>query len=99
MMEPIRRVGFGLITLICIASYAGQTAAAEAGSTPTQERFEVSAIKGVRPFLVDMLTAIQQGDVPRAKGVFEAYDAAWNGSEVYIITRSRALYQVLQLDL
>src|SRR5438552_4490683 len=99
MMEPIRRVGFGLITLICIASYAGQTAAAEAGSTPTQERFEVSAVKGVRPFLVDTLTAIQQGNVARAKEALEAYDSAWNGIEVYINTRSRALYQVLELDL
>src|SRR5439155_8594238 len=59
----------------------------------------VSAVKAVRPLLVDTLTAIQQGDVARAKGVFEAYDSAWNGIEVYIITRSRALYQVLELDL
>ena len=99
MMEPIRRVGFGLITLICIASYAGQTAAAEAGSNRSPERFEVSAVKAVRPLLVDTLTAIQQGNVARAKEALEAYDSAWNGIEVYINTRSRALYQVLELDL
>jgi len=70
---------------------------AETSSTP--ERFEVSAVKAARPFLVDTLTAIQQGNLARAKAAFEAYDSAWNGIEVYINVRSRALYQVLELEL
>jgi len=99
MMQLIRQIGFGLFTMLAIASFAGQAAAAEAGSNRSPERFEVSAVKAVRPLLVDTLTAIQQGNVARAKEALEAYDSAWNGIEVYINTRSRALYQVLELDL
>jgi tetratricopeptide (TPR) repeat protein len=73
--------------------------AEHAASQPAPERFEVSAVKAVRPFLADTLNAIQQGDLARAKEAFEAYDSAWNGIEVYINTRSRALYQVLELEL
>jgi tetratricopeptide (TPR) repeat protein len=99
MMQLIRQIGLGMLTMLALAGFAGQAAAAEAGSNPSQERFEVSAVKAARPFLVDTLTALQQGNVARAKEAFEAYDSAWNGIEVYINTRSRALYQVLELDL
>jgi hypothetical protein len=73
--------------------------AAAAASNPSSERFEVSAVEAVRPFLVETLTALQEGNIDRAKAAFEAYDSGWNGIEVYINTRSRALYQVLELDL
>src|SRR5262245_2288929 len=89
----------GLVVFTTLASLTGQapTAAAQANSTP--ERFEVSAVKAVRPFLVDTIAAIQQGNVARAKEAFDAYDSAWNGIEVYINVRSRALYQILELEL
>jgi high-affinity iron transporter len=93
MMQAIRRIGFGIFTMLAIAGYAGHGAAAEA------ERFEVSSIKAVRPILVDTLGAIRQGDIARAKEVFDTYDSAWNGIEVYINTRSKALYEILELDL
>jgi len=99
MMRVICRIGFIAFAMLAMAPFAGQATAAEAASQPTLERFEVSAIKAVRPFLVDTLTAIQQGNIARAKEAFEAYDSAWNGIEVYINTRSRALYQVLELEL
>jgi len=99
MMRVICRFGFIAFAMLAIAGFARQTAAEEARPNVSLERFEVSAVKAVRPFLIDTLTALQQGNVQRAKEAFEAYDSAWNGIEVYIITRSRALYQVLELEL
>jgi hypothetical protein len=85
--------------MLTIVGFAGQTAAEEARPNVSLERFEISAVKAVRPFLIDTLTALQQGNLQRAKEAFEAYDSAWNGIEVYIVTRSRALYQVLEVEL
>ena len=99
MMKAICRVGFGIFAMLAIASHAAVVAAADAESNPNLERFELSSVKAVRPFLVDTLTAIQQGDIAQAKRAFEAYDSAWNGIEVYVNTRSRALYQALELEL
>src|SRR5439155_23962232 len=98
-MIEIGRLGFVVVTVLALAGFAGRVAAAEAGSTYSEERFEVSAVKAVRPFLIDTLAALQQGDLQRAKEAFEAYDSGWNGIEVYINTRSRALYQALELEL
>jgi high-affinity iron transporter len=97
MMQVIWRLG--LVAFTTLASLTGQTASALAETNSAPERFEVSAVKAVRPFLVDTLAAIQQGNLARAKEAFEAYDSAWNGIEVYINVRSRALYQVLELEL
>ena len=97
MMQVIRQFAFGMIAMLAIASRGGEVMGAEGGSDP--QRFEVSSIKAVRPLLVDTLSAIQQGDIARAKQTFEAYDSAWNGIEVYINVRSKALYQALELDL
>src|SRR5262249_56810672 len=77
----------------------GQATTAAAQPNPSPERFEVSAVKAARPFLVDTIAAIQQGNVMQAKAAFEAYDSAWNGIEVYINVRSRTLYQILELEL
>jgi hypothetical protein len=99
MMQVICRLGFLIVALLAVAGTAGRTLAAEAASSASPERFEVSAVKAVRPFLVDTLTALEQRNVARTKEAFEAYDSAWNGIEVYIHTRSRTLYQVLELEL
>lgn len=96
MMNQTGRFIGRYIFVVLVACCAGRTVA-EPGSSA--ERFEVTSIKAVRPILVDTFTAIQQGDVARARQAFEGYDSAWNGIEVYINTRSRALYQVLELDL
>lgn len=99
MMRMICRLGFAVVTVLAIAGSPDRATAAEAGSNLSVERFEVSAVKAVRPFLIDTLTALQQGNLQRAKEAFEAYDSAWNGIEVYINMRSRTLYQVLELEL
>jgi tetratricopeptide (TPR) repeat protein len=93
MMKLLRRIGFGLFATLAILACAGPAPAA------AQERFEVSGIKAVRPHLVNTVTALQQRDVAKARAAFEAYDSAWNGIEVYIITRSRPLYEALELNL
>jgi high-affinity iron transporter len=97
MMKVMCRLGLVLFTII--ATLTAKSPVADAQASSTQERFEVSAVKAVRPFLVDTIAAIQQGNVARAKEAFDAYDSAWNGIEVYINVRSRALYQLLELEL
>jgi hypothetical protein len=92
MMQRARRIGFGLFTTLAIVGFAGQAPAAD-------ERFEVSSIKAVRSTLVDTATALQQGNIPKAKEAFENYDSAWNGVEVYVGTRSKPMYDKIELDL
>ena len=92
MMQRARRIGFGLFTTLAIVGFAGQAPAAD-------ERFEVSSIKAVRVTLADTATALQQGNIAKAKEAFDNYDSAWNGIEVYIDTRSKPMYDKIELDL
>lgn len=57
---------------------------------------EIDLVKNPRPMLVNTIDALKGGDVPAARAAFEAYDAAWNGIEVYVSFRSRALYSELE---
>jgi len=90
MMQRVRVICFGLLTSLAIA---GQAAAAPA------ERFEVTSLKSVRPNIVNMVSALQQKNLARAKAAYQAYDSAWNGIEVYINTRNKDVYNLLELDL
>src|SRR5713226_4644059 len=92
MMQRVRRIGIGVFTTLAIFGYLNQAPAAD------EERFEVSSIKAIRPTLTDTITALQQRDVARAKAAFEAYDSGWNGIEVYINTRNKDMYQLLELE-
>jgi hypothetical protein len=60
------------------------------------ERFEVTSIKAVRPPLADTVAALEKRNVAAARAAFEAYDSAWNGIEVYISTRSKEMYDVIE---
>jgi hypothetical protein len=60
------------------------------------ERFEVTSIKAVRPPLADTVAALEQRNVAAARAAFDAYDSAWNGIEVYISTRSKEMYDVIE---
>ena len=71
-------------------------AAAQAPASRSGERFEVTAIKAVRPNLVNTVDAVKKGDLAKAKDAFEAYDTAWNGIEVYINTRDKDMYNELE---
>ena len=89
MIQKLCRTGLAIIAALAIASSAGQALA-------QAERFEITSIKAIRPTLVNTIAALQAGDVARAKAAFEAYDSAWNGIEVYVNVRSKAMYQTLE---
>jgi hypothetical protein len=91
MMQRARRIGFGLFTALAVAGFAGPA--------PAADSFEVSGIKAVKPTLLATADAVKKGDVAKAKEAFEAYDSAWNGIEVYINTRSKPMYDKIELDL
>ena len=89
MIQKLCRIGFAIITTLALASNASQALA-------QAERFEITSIKAIRPTLGNTIAALQAGDVARAKAAFEAYDSAWNGIEVYVNVRSKAMYQTLE---
>jgi hypothetical protein len=91
MVHRVRRAGSAIFVTLAIMGHLGQARAAE-------ERFEISSIKAIRPSLVDTITALQQRDVARAKAAFETYDSGWNGIEVYVNTRSKDVYRLLELE-
>jgi len=72
--------------------YAGQ-------ASSRSDRFEVSAIKAVRPTLVSTLAALKKGDAAQAKAAFAAYDSGWNGIETYINARDKSMYDELEKNL
>jgi tetratricopeptide (TPR) repeat protein len=91
----LRSVCLGLVVAaFAVIGLAGEATAVEAAKPG--ERFEVTAVKAVRPTIVDTIAALQQRDVARAKATFQAYDSAWNGIEMYINTRSKDMYDALE---
>jgi hypothetical protein len=82
-----------------LASAVSAAVLASASLCYAADRFEVSAIKAVRPTLVNTLAALKKGDVAKAKAAFEAYDSGWNGIEMYINTRDKAMYDELEKNL
>jgi hypothetical protein len=88
-----RRIG--LAAAMAIAAIAAPVSRAPAADS---ERFEVTSIKAVRPTLADTVAALEQRDIARARAAFDAYDSAWNGIEVYINTRSKEMYDFLELN-
>jgi hypothetical protein len=91
MMPRVRRIGFGLFTTLALVGFAGPA--------PAADSFELSSIKAVKPTLLATADAVKKGDVSKAKEAFEGYDSAWNGIEVYINTRSKPMYDKIELDL
>ena len=89
MIRKLCSMGAVIITAFTLVSGADQVRA-------QSERFEITSIKAVRPTLVDTIAALQAADAARAKNAFEAYDSAWNGIEVYVNVRSKAMYQTLE---
>lgn len=96
MVKFARLVCFGLIMSITVAGYAAPLPAA---APQAKDRFEVAAIKAVRPTLVKTVDALKKKDVAGARAAFEDYDIMWNGIEVYINTRDRAMYGELEQNL
>ena len=95
--RQLRLVGVGLFAALAMLGQPGQASAVEAAKPG--ERFEITSVKAARPALVDTIAALQRRDIAGAKVAFEAYDSLWNGIEVYINTRSRPMYEALELVL
>jgi hypothetical protein len=89
-----RATRFILAAALAILAMTGPPKPAQAAD----ERFEVASIKAVRPTLADTVAALEKRDVAGARAAFDAYDSAWNGIEVYINTRSKELYDVIELN-
>jgi hypothetical protein len=96
MMQRFRHMALGMLATLAVVGCAGQAAAVEAAAGG--ERFEVTSIKAVRPTLVNTVAALRQRDIAGARAAFAAYDSAWNGIEVYINTRNKNLYDVIEHD-
>ena len=86
-------VAVGIAASLATSVFAGQAPATRPSGG---ERFEVTAIKTVRPALVRTVDALKKGDTAAAEEAFEAYDTGWNGIEVYINTRDRDMYNELE---
>jgi hypothetical protein len=63
------------------------------------DRFEISALKAVRPSLARTVAALQSGDIAAAKSALEDYDTGRRGVEVYLNARDKNLYRDLEADL
>jgi hypothetical protein len=68
-------------------------------SAPQRNVKEVALVTAVRPTIVATQDLVKKGDFAGAKKAFVAYNAAWNGVEVYTNFRSRQLYGELEADL
>ncbi len=79
------------------ASTASATAASRTASRPVTR--EVELVSGVRPTIDVITEALRKNDLAAARAAYETYNARWNGVEVYVNFRSRALYGDLETDL
>jgi hypothetical protein len=91
MLQRARRIGLGLFATLAVASLTGPALAADS--------FELASVKAVKPTLLATADAVKKGDFAKARGAFEDYDSAWNGVEVYVGTRSKPMYDKIELDL
>ncbi len=87
-----KRTRFGIAAALAMLALSAVASPAPAAD----ERFEVTSIKAVRPPLADTVAALEQRNVAAARAAFDAYNSAWNGIEVYINTRSKELYDVIE---
>jgi hypothetical protein len=96
-MKLTSLIALGFVTMLPVIGAAAQAPAAKAPAKT--ERFEVTAIKAVRPTLVKTIAALQKQDAAGAMAAFEDYDSGWNGIEVYVNTRSKEMYDELEKNL
>ncbi|MDO8364727.1 MAG: hypothetical protein Q7V88_17685 [Actinomycetota bacterium] len=77
------------------------TTAQTTGATPAAsgETREVELVSMGLPKLDALVAALDAGDLQASKDALEAYDAVWNGIEVYVNVRSYSAYLKLEADL
>jgi high-affinity iron transporter len=71
---------------------AAQTAALPAAPAIKSGRKEATLVAGPRHRLEEAFAALQKSDIGATRAAMEAYDSDWNGIEVWVNVRSRALY-------
>jgi hypothetical protein len=91
----LRRIGLGLFTALAVTGLG----ASLGGAAFAADSFELASVKAVKPTLLATADAVKKGDFAKAREAFEDYDSAWNGVEVYINTRSKDMYNKIELDL
>jgi hypothetical protein len=74
------------------AAAAAAAVAVPAAPVVTSGRKEVALVAVPRKRLEETLQAVQRGDFAAARTALDQYDGEWNGVEVYVNFRSRALY-------
>jgi hypothetical protein len=83
-----------LATLGFVAAFSVVPAEAQHG-----ERFELSAMKDVRPSLVKLAASLQKGDVAGSKAALESYETGRRGIELYLGARDKGAYQQFESNL
>lgn len=77
-----------------VTTEAPTTTEAPAPASP-----EADLVATARPHIDELTAALAAKDLAGAEEALEAYDAAWNGIEVYVNVRSVSMYLKLEADL
>jgi hypothetical protein len=83
-----------ILGALALTAMATPAYAAQAGGGAA--RFEVTSLRAVRPILVKTVADLEKKDLAAAKVDMANYDSAWNGVEVYVSTRSEAMYNDIE---
>jgi hypothetical protein len=68
-------------------------------ATAGQKTREVELVKAVKPNADRLVEALRKNDLTGARAAYEAYDAGWNGIEVYTNVRDRKLYNDIEVEI
>lgn len=96
-------VGMAVLGLLATACAGDDTTSPQA-TTPAAapvaaDRMELKVLAEVPPKIDALTAALRGGALAPAKAAYEAYDATWNGVEVYVNVRSKAMYDELEGNL
>ncbi len=81
------------------AAPATTLAPATTAAASASESLEATRLATARPKLEALTAALAAGDLEASHDALEAYDAVWNGNEIYIQYRSLSTYLKLEADL
>jgi hypothetical protein len=81
------------------AAPAPTTEAPTTTAAPAPKSPEADLVALARPHIDELTAALKAKDLAAAEEALEAYDAAWNGIEVYVNVRSLSMYLKLEADL
>lgn len=82
-----------------VAPAAAPTTTAAPAAPAAAETKEAELVALPRPHIDDLTAALGAGDLQASLDALEAYDANWNGVEVYVNVRSLSSYLKVEADL